>query len=376
MFTTEEIFEPFGCAAREGAIGSNHGSNLCEGPDGEIIAVWYGGTGEKHEDVQIWMSKKFPGEKWKKPWVTEKEGITSKMPEEMEEFENKTGDPLKGNSSEGNPVIYFEKEQNRLHLWWITIYGFGEQRGWSTGFTKYKHSDDLGKTWLLKDDGSPRLLHDFWGQMIKNKPIKLSNGEILLPAMAEWTAYAPIYYKCSPDEFKKGCLESQWKKVTPTATGCFQPTLIEQEPGKILSLMRAAKGSMFFPKAAQMESNDFGESWTDPKVNEFGFYNCNANADMVKLQNGHVVYIFNDSPEIRNPLTAALSEDGGKTWPFKKNIVHTPSEPGSRFAYPAVIQSSDGLIHVTYSNTNRKGNEKVTDNIKWACFSEDWIKQE
>lgn len=375
MFESEEIFEAFGCGPTKAekphepiSKGSNHGSNICEGPNGEIIAVWYGGTGEKHEDVQIWMSKKFKGEKWTKPMVIEKEGRNSKIPAEMEEFEG-------GNSSEGNPVIYFEKEQGRLHLWWITIYGFGGQRGWSTGFIKYKHSDDLGKTWVLKEDGTPRLLHDFWGEMIKNKPIRLSNGEMILPAMTEWTSYSPVYYKCAGDEFKKGCLESKWTKVNGPGTGCFQPTLAELKPGHILSLMRTSKTSKFNKMAAQQESLDYGKTWDEARVNKFGFYNCNANSDMVKLQNGHLVYVFNDSPEIRNPLTATLSEDGGKTWSYKKNIVHSPEEPGTRFAYPATIQSSDGLIHVTFSNTNRKGNEKVTDNIKWACFDEEWIKE-
>ncbi|MHA1681795.1 MAG: exo-alpha-sialidase [Promethearchaeota archaeon] len=367
MFETQEIFGAFGCGAEPGQKGSNHGSNICEGPDGELIAVWYGGTGEKHHDVQLWMSKKPAGaSSWQEPWVCEKEGKTSRIPEEMEEFE--------GHSSEGNPVLYFEREQNRLHLWWVTIYGFGNSRGWSTGFIKYKHSDDLGKTWVLKDDGTPRLLHDFWGEMIKNKPIKLSNGDMLLPAMTEWTSYSPVYYKCSAAEFKSGCVDSTWRKIQSTGTGCFQPTLAEVEPGKILSLMRAAKGSKFFPKAAQMESADFGETWSMPRVNDFDFFNCNANADMVKLRNGHLVYVFNDSPESRNPLTVALSEDG-RTWKYKKNIVYAPDEPTSRFAYPAVIQGSNDLIHVTYSNTNRKGRETVSDNIKWACFDEGWIKK-
>ncbi|MFX0101468.1 MAG: exo-alpha-sialidase [Candidatus Hodarchaeota archaeon] len=375
MFESEEIFKPFGCGPTKAdnlhepiAKGSNHGSNICEGPNGELIAVWYGGTGEKNADVQIWMSKKFKGEKWAKPLVIEKEGRTSRIPEEMEEFEG-------NNSSEGNPVIYFEKEQDRLHLWWITIYGFGSQRGWSTGFTKYKHSDDLGKTWVLKDDGTPRLIHDFWGEMIKNKPVRLSNGDMILPAMTEWTSYSPVYYKCTAGEFKKGCLESKWTKVNAPGTGCFQPTVVELEPGHLLSFMRTSKGSKYNKMAAQQESFDYGVTWDEAHANDFGFYNCNANSDMVKLQNGHIVYIFNDSPEIRNPLTAALSEDGGKTWPYKKNIVHSQDELGTRFAYPATVQSSDGLIHVTFSNTNRKGSEKLTDNIKWVCFDEAWIKE-
>ncbi len=244
MLETSEIFGAFGCAATPGGKGSNHGSNICEGPGGTLIAVWYGGTAEKHEDVQVWMSKKNPGKSWQEPWVAEKEGKTSKIPEEMDEFE--------GHSSEGNPVIYYEKERGRLHLWWITIWGIGAGRGWSTGFIKYKHSDDAGKSWILKPDGQPRLLNDFWGEMIKNPPIKMGNGDIILPAMAEWTSYSPKYYICTPNEFAKGCIESKWIKIESGGMDCFQPTLAETSPGHVLALMRTSKGGKFSGVMAQI----------------------------------------------------------------------------------------------------------------------------
>jgi predicted neuraminidase len=358
-FESSEIYSPHGCAAIPGGKGWSHGSNICEGPDGELIAVWYGGTAEKHEDVQVWMSKKKPGEDWREPWVCEKEGKTSRIPEEMEEFE--------GNSSEGNPVLYFETEQQRLHMWWVTIYGFGNGRGWSTGFIKYMHSDDLGETWVLKADNRPRLLHDFWGMMIKNVPIKLSNGDMLLPSMAEWTSYSPIYWKCTVDEFKKGSLESEWRKIQTTGMDCFQPTVVELEPGHILSLMRSAEKGKFGGVMAQMESYDYGETWSDPIPNKYDFPNCDANNAMVKLDNGHLVLVFNDSPVTRNPLVAALSEDGGETFAYKKSIEVSADGTG-RFHYPCVIQSSDGKIHVTYSYSPH-------ENIKWASFTEDWIKE-
>ncbi|NMC07015.1 MAG: hypothetical protein GYA24_17485 [Candidatus Lokiarchaeota archaeon] len=360
-FESAEIFEPYGCAAVEGQKGWSHGSNLCQGPSGELIAVWYSGTAEKHEDVQIWMSKKFPGKGWEKPWVCEKEGKTSKIPEEMEEVD--------GHSSEGNPVIFYERERGRLHLWWVTIWGHGKNRGWSTGFIKYKHSDDLGKTWVLQKDGRPRLLHDFWGLMIKNIPIKLANGDVLLPSMAEWTSYSPIFWRCTATEFAKGCLDSKWTKVETRSTGCFQPTIVELEPGHIMALMRTGENGKLAGMMAQMDSHDSGETWTMARVNDYGFPNPNANNAMVKLANGHLVLVFNDSPVHRNPLTVALSEDGGKSFPWKRRVEHSADER-CRFHYPCAIQSDDGRVHVTYTNST-----PTTANIKWASFTEAWIKQ-
>lgn len=52
----------------------------------------------------------------------------------------------------------------------------------------------------------------------------------------------------------------------------------------------------------------------------------------------------------RTPLTAALSEDGGKTWPWKKNL----AEGDDSFAYPSAAQTADGRIHVLYTSGGRK----------------------
>jgi predicted neuraminidase len=68
--------------------------------------------------------------------------------------------------------------------------------------------------------------------------------------------------------------------------------------------------------------------------------------EMVRLANGHVVLASNDGVEReRTPLTLTLSTDGGRTWTQKRNL---ETGEGS-FSYPSIIQSRNGLIHVTYS---------------------------
>ena len=56
--------------------------------------------------------------------------------------------------------------------------------------------------------------------------------------------------------------------------------------------------------------------------------------------------IWNDNPEKRNPVTIWLSEDDRETWKYKRDII---TGEGS-FHYPAIIQSRDGSIHVTFTN--------------------------
>jgi hypothetical protein len=51
----------------------------------------------------------------------------------------------------------------------------------------------------------------------------------------------------------------------------------------------------------------------------------------------------------RTPLTAALSSDNGKTFSHRMNI----AEGKDSFAYPTIVQTKDGRIHVIFSSQGR-----------------------
>ena len=84
---------------------------------------------------------------------------------------------------------------------------------------------------------------------------------------------------------------------------------------------------------------------------ESQFPNPNAATDFIKLRNGHLLLVYNDNANsTRMPLTAAISIDGDKTYPYQRNIVN---KPGDSAAYPTAIQTSDGKIHVVYTSEKR-----------------------
>lgn len=334
VFEAEEIFERFGCG------GSSHGSTVCEGPDGEILAAWYGGSREKGLDVAIWLARKRPGEAaWSTPVKIEKES---------------------DQTSEGNPVLFVDRARERVWLFWVTMYVlrfFGG--GWSTCKVKCKASEDWGHSWT-----APRYLRTKIGWMTRNKPIQLANGDVVLPVYSEFIGYKSFVLRCPAREFAKGPTTSRWSKHGRITGNVMQPTIIERAPGHLFALMRATRNGRFGGSLAAAESPDHGCTWS--RAWRSPLPNPNAGADMVKLANGHVALAFNNSPAHRNPLSVALSEDGGVTWPYIRDLEADPAHPDERFAYPALIQARDGTLHCTYTNSKY--------NIKHAALTEDWIR--
>jgi len=71
----------------------------------------------------------------------------------------------------------------------------------------------------------------------------------------------------------------------------------------------------------------------------------------------------------RHRLTALLSSDEGKTWSVKRQI--EPSEGPGKFDYPSIIQTRNGLLHLTYSYTTEAGRC-----IRHCVMNTAWIEGE
>jgi hypothetical protein len=108
------------------------------------------------------------------------------------------------------------------------------------------------------------------------------------------------------------------------------------------------------------ESRDGGKTWTPGK--DAPFPNPNAAIDFLKLQSGNLLLIYNNSMKARTPLTAALSTDGGKTFPYRRNLMEGPGD----FAYPYAVQTRDGQLHLIFTSQRRTV-------INRATFTERWL---
>jgi predicted neuraminidase len=98
----------------------------------------------------------------------------------------------------------------------------------------------------------------------------------------------------------------------------------------------------------QATSEDQGKSWSALKPTTL--LNPNSGIDAVTLQDGRHILVYNNTKKGRSPLNVAISSDG-QNW---QDIAILENEPNGEFSYPAVIQSTDGKIHITYTWKRKK----------------------
>ena len=72
--------------------------------------------------------------------------------------------------------------------------------------------------------------------------------------------------------------------------------------------------------------------------------NPSAGIDAVRLADGRFLLVYNPTRDNRRQLQVAVSSDG-RTW---RPVVMLEDAPGE-YSYPAVIQTRDGRVHVTYT---------------------------
>jgi predicted neuraminidase len=79
---------------------------------------------------------------------------------------------------------------------------------------------------------------------------------------------------------------------------------------------------------------------------------------LMVLQDGRWAFIGDDEDDGRYRLSIYLSDDEGKTWRWKRTLEDEQKGKGS-FSYPCIIQTSDGLLHISYSYSMDKKGESI-----------------
>ena len=296
-----------------------HASTIVETGDG-LIAAWFGGEHEKNPDVGIWVSQ-YEDKKWSKP---------------LEVADGVQSDTLRYPC--WNPVL-FQPEAGPLML----FYKVGpDPRNW---WGMLKTSSDGGKTWSEASKLGTGPLGHIIGP-VKNKPVQLGDGTILCPSSTEAIGEGgdiawKVHFELTRD------LGRTWEVIGPINDGvsfdAIQPSILFHKDGKMQILCRSRQGVI-----SQSWSGDMGKTWEEMSASLLP--NPNSGTDAVTLEDGTQLLVYNHTqrngpfPAGRDMLNVAVSYDGTE-W----LTVMTLEKAEGEFSYPAVIQASDGLVHITYT---------------------------
>jgi len=311
-----------------------HPARIEQLKNGDLYLVYYGGEGEYAIQTGVFGSRlKAGARKWTTPVCIAR-------------------DPFR---SVGNGVIW-QAPDGLVWLFYVVRYG----ETWSTSRVQAKVSRDNAHSW---SDAFPLVSEE--GMMVCNKPIVLHNGDYLLPLYFEGGNNPEFTGSDSCGLFLRYELKSKsWKQTgrIRSATGNIQPVAAEVKDNFLIAFCR--RGGNYEPTTngwlVRAESRDGGLTWTEG-VNS-SFKNPNAAVDMIKLGNGKLLLVFNDSMNDRTPLTMALSADGGSTWPWQRNVATGPFDYG----YPMALQTSDGKVHLIFTSHERTI-------VNHAVLDESWI---
>ncbi len=313
VFEMTDLFD-----AVPGRTGS-HAPTIAALNDGELLAAWYSYTGPHELDGSALYTARRPlGGRWSEPELH-----------------------LDRPGGEGNPVLYAEGD--RVWMFQAVV-----PHRWSSARVELQRSDDRGRTWT-----APQVVSDRVGSNVRFPPVRTRDGTLLLPAYDELVRQSLFYESLDGENWR---LRSWIRTDEPQANG--QPSIARLSDGRLLAVMRNFGAGWLWVAA----SDDDGRSWSRPV--DARLAHPNAPAALLGLGGDRLLLVFNDSPSERIRLTAALSADGGRSWPHRRVLAEGPGP----VAYPAAARSPDGMIHVLWSQ------QRLT--IRHAAFNEAWMVAE
>jgi len=349
----------------------NHAAFLHVLPGGELGCVWFGGTQEGVPDISVHFSRLVDGR-----WT---------------EAVKLSDDPMR---SEQNPLLFTAPDGRLWLLWTAQVSGHQD-----TAIVRHRISDDGGKSW-----GPIGTLIDRAGLFIRQPIVVAPNGDWLLPCWLCPTPPAGAWrgdedtslVMISPDQGKSWVAHD-----VPNSTGAVHMDILPLQDGTLLALYRSRWADFIH---ASRSSN--GRDWSAPEPTELP--NNNSSIQARVLANGHVALAYNHSSAAnatgqrsslyddlddamavevraegrsafwgapRAPMTIAISEDGGRSWPHRRDVAtgdgycltnNSKDRLNREFSYPSILQTPDGALHLAFTWWRQA--------IRHVRVSEEWIR--
>lgn len=382
LFEEQFIFDP-----ATDSHGHVHASAIVECPGGDLRAVWYENGNrlpsppyynerqDKSADVRIGSARKLKGsDRWGSPFViSDTFGV-----------------------SDNNPTLAVDAG-GRLWLFHSTMLAAPEWT-WGSSVLRYRVSSDYTDadaprwddtnvllphpvgfeeiierlaTRLASDDAPAGLSPDRarkyiarlremaddpiklrLGWMPRAHPLVRSDGTLVVPLSNENFNIAMMAMTAD------GGRTWNYSQPVPDA-GVLQPSLVEFPDGRLQAYFRNSHPSRRIQRST---SSDGGLSWSPLELTDRP--HPGGGIEAVRLTNGNLALVYNNKEQKpRDKLAVSISDDGGKTWQWTRQL---EDSPGGRFDYPSLIQAADGTLHVTYSYHLKT--------IKHVRFNEAWVR--
>lgn len=420
FFRSAEIFDPIGL--------HTHGGTITELPNGDLMAAWFEGSGERWADDVTIRGARFSSANgvWGEPF----------------ELTDVPGYP------DINPVLFVDPEE-RLWLVWYTVIA----NQWETSLPRYlistNYLEEGPPEWDWQDvllvkpgDNTERGMQsgdrfvesvktktDAYGEYLESIGAFIDGDETVLGS-SEWFdarveemmfraegkhlvrsgriydesgSYEttdlgyPLMRRIGWQTYNKPIFLDSGRMILPLYSDGFWNSLmaITDDGGEtwtysepIIGLMniqaalaRASNGDLVAymrnngppPKRMHMSrSSDEGETWSQVQYAELP--NPGSGLDLVTLDNGNWLMVYNNIESGRHSLAVSVSDDEGESWRWTRVIEQDLREDANTSHYPAVIQAEDDTIHIVYSYFyNDRDTRHRT--IKWAQFNEEWVKE-
>ncbi len=354
----------------------NHSSAIVELPNGDLMACWYNGSGERTADnVKVEGARLPKGSKTWKPRHT---------------LADTPGFP------DTNPTLFVDSKKRLWLLWPVVL-----ANEWHTSLMKYRISSDYvnreapakwteNETMLFiprnfaakvkevvsawpQTDFTKRLLEhgadkyfSRMGWMTRAHPVELPSGRIIVPLYSDGFSFSLMAFT---DDGGK-----TWQSSEPLVSrGGIQPTIVRKKDGTLVTYMRDNGPA---PKRLHTSSSkDDGVTWSP--VVDSAIPNPGSGMEAIVLADGAWAIIYNDLEKGRHSLAVSLSDDEGSTWKWTRHLeLDTRGAGAGSFHYPSLIQARDGSLRASYSyflNHLPAGSDRKS--IKHAHFNFEWIRQ-
>ena len=371
----------------------SHAANLLTLPDGRLGCVWFGGTQEGVPDISIWFSALEPGSSQWSP------------------AEQLSDDSTR---SEQNPIL-FTRAAGRHALGCCTPRRTRATRTPPrSAVVSPRTAAAPGVRWKrCSPPTKPAACSSASCRCV------LPSGRLIIPIFRCITTPGEKWVGNSDDSAVMISDDggATWSEhVLPGSLGCVHMNIQPVADGSLLALFRSRWADSIY----ESRSTDDGTTWSEPVPTELP--NNNSSIQFTALADGRLALVYNHSqrggrhraaalalrrdrrrrpgrrtgpaPEPgpaagagpddggrrafwgtpRAPMTLAISEDSGRSWPIRRNLdvgdgycLSNNSRDGlnREYSYPSIHQGPDGALNIAYTYF-RQAIKYVRVDPQWA----------